>query len=66
MMAQIKNPADIFNLRIQTKFLRGREGWGDKSVDNLLASIDGRRKISLERFIFALGIRQVGQAIVNN
>ncbi|MEE2954531.1 MAG: NAD-dependent DNA ligase LigA [Pseudomonadota bacterium] len=58
----IKNPADIFNIRTYTKFLRSREGWGDKSVDNLLASIEERRKISLERFIFALGIRQVGQA----
>ena len=58
----IKNPAGIFNLRNHTKFLRSREGWGDKSVENLLASIEERRKISLERFIFALGIRQVGQA----
>ena len=42
--------------------LRQREGWGDKSVDNLIASIEQRRTIPLERFIFALGIRQVGQA----
>ncbi|MCR6631682.1 MAG: NAD-dependent DNA ligase LigA [Magnetospirillum sp.] len=38
------------------------EGWKDKSVDNLLKAIEARRAIPLERFIFALGIRQVGEA----
>ena len=38
------------------------EGWGEKSAANLFAAIDRSRTISLERFIYALGIRQVGQA----
>ncbi|MDP7101379.1 MAG: helix-hairpin-helix domain-containing protein, partial [Rhodospirillales bacterium] len=42
--------------------LKTREGWGKKSVANLLAAIEKRRTIPLERFIYALGIRQIGQA----
>lgn len=38
-----------------------REGWGKKSADNLFAAINKRRSISLERFIFALGVRHIGQ-----
>ncbi|MGE4061891.1 MAG: NAD-dependent DNA ligase LigA [Rhodospirillaceae bacterium] len=56
----IHSPADLFKL--DRRKLAGREGWGDKSIDNLLAAIDRRRTISLERFIYALGIPQVGQA----
>ena len=56
----IRSPADLF--KIKKEQLAGREGWGDKSIDNLLAAIARRRTISLERFIFALGIPQVGQA----
>jgi DNA ligase (NAD+) len=58
----INTPGDIFRLHEHHEQLRQREGWGDKSVDNLIASIEQRRTIPLERFIFALGIRQVGQA----
>jgi DNA ligase (NAD+) len=58
----IKTTADIFRLRDHEEDLRGREGWGDKSVDNLLAAIESRRNVPLDRFIFALGIRQIGQA----
>lgn len=43
------------------KPLSGREGWGPKSVANLFASINERRNISCDRFLFALGIRHVGQ-----
>ncbi|MHB1204749.1 MAG: NAD-dependent DNA ligase LigA [Rhodospirillaceae bacterium] len=60
----IKNPADLFTLEARggkTKLME-REGWGEKSVDNLFAAIERRRTIPLERFIYALGIRQVGQA----
>ena len=39
-----------------------REGWGEQSVANLLQAIEDRRRIPLDRFIYALGIRQVGQA----
>jgi len=41
--------------------LRGKKGWGDRSVNKLLAAIDKRRILPLERFIYALGIRHVGQ-----
>lgn len=58
----VNTPGDIFRLHEIHEQLRQREGWGDKSVDNLIASIEQRRTIPLERFIFALGIRQVGQA----
>ena len=58
----IKTPADIFRLPDRADELREREGWGEQSVANLFAGIDERRSISLERFIYALGIRQVGQA----
>ena len=58
----IKTAADIFKLDVRADDIREREGWGDKSVDNLLASIDDRRHVPLERLIYALGIRQVGQA----
>ncbi len=58
----IATPADIFRLPERTAEIREREGWGDKSADNLIAAIAERGTISLERFIYALGIRQVGQA----
>jgi len=58
----IKTPADIFRLARHAGVLKEREGWGEQSVKNLLAAIEERRAISLERFIYALGIRQVGQA----
>ena len=58
----IKTPVDIFRLHENFKFIQSREGWGEKSANKLLAAINQRRRIPLERFIFALGIRQVGQA----
>ena len=58
----IKTPADIFRLKNHADDLKTREGWGDKSVQNLLASIEARRTIPLERFVSALGIPQVGEA----
>jgi len=60
----VKSPADLFTLekRGGREKLAEREGWGEKSIDNLFAAIARRRTISLERFIYALGIRQVGQA----
>ncbi|MGE3475022.1 MAG: NAD-dependent DNA ligase LigA [Rhodospirillaceae bacterium] len=56
----IKSPADLFKLTRDK--IAGREGWGDKSIDNLLAAVARRRTVTLERFIFGLGIPQVGQA----
>ena len=69
----LKNPADIFTLEernggddlfsmAQGIHLERKEGWGKKSVDNLFVAINEKRKISLPRFIYALGIRQVGTA----
>ena len=58
----LKSPVDIFHLRDHADELRSREGWGEKSVENLLAAIEDRRTIPFERLIYALGIRQVGQA----
>ncbi len=62
----IKEPADIFTLadRHQDDLLT-RDGWGEKSVSNLMAAIEERRTIGLGRVIFALGIRHVGEAAGN-
>ena len=56
----VDGPGDIFRLRNHADKIREREGWGDKSVDNLLEAIDDRRHIGLDRLIFALGIKHVG------
>jgi DNA ligase (NAD+) len=58
----LHGPADIFRLKEKAEAIREREGWGEKSVNNLLAAIEARRTIPLDRFIYALGIRQVGEA----
>ena len=58
----IATPADIFRLRGRAAELAEREGWGAQSVANLLAAIEDRRRIPLHRLIYALGIRQVGEA----
>jgi DNA ligase (NAD+) len=56
----IRQPGDIF--RLDPQAIAKREGWGEVSANKLVAAIDERRRISLERFINALGIPQVGQA----
>ncbi|MBK1665776.1 DNA ligase (NAD(+)) LigA [Rhodospirillum rubrum] len=64
----ITQPADIFALEAKDnepgalQHLRSREGWGPKSAENLFKAITARKAIPLDRFIYALGIRQVGQA----
>lgn len=62
----VRSPDHIFDLkeRIQTLHppLEEWEGWGTLSVNNLLASIKEKRKIAFNRFIYALGIRQIGEA----
>jgi DNA ligase (NAD+) len=55
-----RGPGDIFRLRRHRADLVGREGWQDKSVDNLLASIEAKRRPDAARLLFGLGIRQVG------
>src|ERR1700759_1231945 len=59
----VKEPADIFTLPKRNAKLKLEEieGYGETSVRNLFASIEARRKISLERFIYALGMRHVGE-----
>jgi DNA ligase (NAD+) len=57
----IKEPADIFLLAEHRADLEQREGYGEKSVTNLLASIEARREVELSRFIYALGIRDIGE-----
>jgi len=58
----LRTPADIFRLPERADDLAGREGWGEKSVENLITALHERSEINIPRFIFALGIRQVGQA----
>jgi DNA ligase (NAD+) len=58
----IKQPGDIFRLHRRVDEIAAREGWGEVSARRLIAAIDARRKIPLDRFINALGIPQVGQA----
>lgn len=57
----IKEPADIFLLNKKKTALSGLEGWGEKSLENLFNAVENKRKIPLHRFIYALGIRHVGQ-----
>ncbi len=59
----VREPADIFTLQDRNNKLKLEEieGYGETSVRNLFASIEARRTISLERFIYALGMRHVGE-----
>ena len=56
----IRSPADIFRLHAHREELVGREGWKEKSVDNLLAAIEAKREPDSARLLFGLGIRHVG------
>ena len=71
----VKDPTDIFklegrlskpaqNLGIPEKIvpLEYRKGWGVKSSNNLFRAIRDRRRIPLDRFIYALGIRHIGES----
>ena len=57
----VKSPADIFKLASHRAELLEREGWGEASVQKLLDAIEAKRTIALDRFIYALGIPQVGE-----
>jgi DNA ligase (NAD+) len=59
----VKEPADIFTLPARNGRLKLEqiEGYGETSVRNLFAAIEQRRRISLERFIYSLGMRHVGE-----
>jgi DNA ligase (NAD+) len=56
----LHSPADIFRLHRHRDELLEREGWKEKSVDNLLAAIEAKREPDPARFLFGLGIRHVG------
>ncbi len=57
----IARPGDIFRLHERADEIAAREGWGPTSVDKLMRAIESRRQIGLDRFIYGLGIPQVGQ-----
>lgn len=60
----IKEPADIFRLardEARLKELERDDGYGETSICNLVAGIDARRVIALDRFLFGLGIRDIGE-----
>lgn len=62
---RIHEPQDIFTLEARDREsltpLRHREGWGEKSAANLFAAIEKSRRVTLPRFIYALGIRHIGE-----
>ena len=63
----VKTPADIFTLAVRDaanglKKLKNRDGFGETSVNKLFAAIEAKRRIPLDRLIFGLGIRHVGEA----
>lgn len=57
----LNSPADIFRLHTHREELLATEGYGEVSVRNLLAGIEARRTIALDRFIYGLGIRHIGE-----
>ena len=60
----LESPVDLFRLpkdRERLQRLAGLEGWGERKIRNLLAMIEARRHVPLDRFVFALGIRYVGE-----
>ncbi len=56
----IESPADIFRLRRHRTEILAREGWQEKSVDNLLAAVEKKRQPDAARLLFGLGIRHIG------
>ena len=57
----VRSPADIFRLHGHREALLALDGWGERKVSKLLDAIEARRNAALERFIFALGIRRIGE-----
>jgi DNA ligase (NAD+) len=60
----VREPADLF--RLDRKTLAGLERMGEKSADNLLRALERAKETTLPRFIYALGIREVGEATAAN
>jgi len=57
----LESPADIYRLKHRRADILALEGWQDKSVDNLLAAVENKRKPDAARLLFGLGIRHVGE-----
>ncbi len=57
----VRSPADIFRLHAHRARMLSWDGWGERKVEKLLEAIESRRRVPLERFIFALGIRRIGE-----
>ena len=57
----LESPADIFRLKDRKDAILALEGWQDKSVDNLLASVENKRESDAARLLFGLGVRHVGE-----
>jgi DNA ligase (NAD+) len=58
----LHSPADLFRLPEREAEIAAREGWGKVSARNLTRAIEAKRRIPLERVIYALGIRRIGEA----
>jgi len=58
----LHSPADLFRLPAREAEIAKREGWGKVSAHNLTRAIEARRRIPLDRFIYALGIRRIGES----
>lgn len=56
----IQSPADIFRLHQHRDAILARDGWQEKSVDNLLAAVENKRSADAARLLFGLGIRHIG------
>jgi DNA ligase (NAD+) len=55
----IKKPSDIFNLNYNK--IKSLEGWGSLSIENLIKAVNKAKRISLNKFIYSIGIRHIGQ-----
>jgi DNA ligase (NAD+) len=58
----LHSPADLFRLPAREAEIAEREGWGKVSAHNLSRAIEARRRIPLDRLIYALGVRRIGDA----
>lgn len=59
----LRGPADLFGLRAHAEALKVKDGFGETSVENLLRAIDARREAPLNKFVYGLGIRHVGETV---
>jgi len=62
----LKSVVDIYNLGQYREQIVLKEGWSDRSIDNLLEAIENSKKNSLERLLFGLGIKEVGEKMAKN